>query len=138
MDLVAYVPDWMKTVGLNQQSRLLYPCAEEVAHPIDKVLADQNILCQRWHVYRTIPVDRFTNKVESALHRGEFDGVLLYSPRTAHTFVQLLLQSNITIKDMRIYALSQQIVDILPKSLRNNAKFPSTPQESALLDLIGR
>jgi len=137
LDLIAKVPDWMEQNNLEASSQLLYPGAETAAHDVAKLLSDLAINCHRWIVYRALPANQFSPRVKNALRHGDFDAVLLYSKRTAHTFVQLMRQNEISMVGLRAYVLSSEILDSLPEELKSNARCASQPSENELLGLIG-
>ncbi len=137
LDLIDEIPNWMAQNGLPTDARLLYPCAETVAHDISHHLSKNNIQCDRWIVYRSSPAAQFSLSTQNALKRGEIDGVLLYSKRTAHTFVQLMQQHKIPMSGLRIYVLSREILQSLPDTLKNLARSAEQPEESELLRQIG-
>lgn len=134
LDLIAQLPTWMERRGISDD--LLYPCAETTAHDLSDLLAKQGIRCWNWPVYRTEAARDFTAGTKRGLHNRKFDAVLLYSKRTAHTFVQLMQQNNIAMEGLRTYVMSQEIYNALPKELQDHAQYPDIPVETELLNLI--
>ena len=135
LDLVEHVPAWMQKHAIK--GKLLYPCAETTAHDLKALLKIKNIDCESWPVYRAQPVGQLSSAIKQELVNEKFDGVLLYSQRTAHTFVQLMRHNNIAMKGLRAYAMSRDIINVLPKDLQSDARYPTKPRESDLLNLIG-
>ena len=135
LDLVKQLPEWMAQHGLN--GPLVYPCAESTAHDLGALLSAKDISCTHWPVYCSSPTSQFTETTKKALKAKKFDGVLLYSKRTAHTFVQLMQQDDISMVDLHVYLMSYDIFNALPKELQANAHYPDKPTEAGLLNLIG-
>ena len=135
LDLVDHLPEWMNRHGL--EGHLLYPCAETTAHDLPAILERQRITCQAWPVYRAQPATDFTEKTKQGLRNGKFDAILLYSKRTAHTFVQLMQQNKFAMEGLRTYVMSKDIYEALPKELQDHAQYPDSPVEADLLNLIG-
>lgn len=138
LDLVAQVPDWMETMSLPQSARLLYPCAEQIAHDLTTLLTEKRLNCRSWPVYRTLPRECFSQTAADQLQADLIDCVLLYSRRTAQTFVRLMNECELPMKKLLILALSRDIVDSLPDELRPTARFPDRPRESDLLALLDK
>ncbi|MEP1207081.1 MAG: uroporphyrinogen-III synthase [Rhizobiaceae bacterium] len=136
VDLTEAVPAWMTQNNLSDSAHLLYPSAETVAHDVVELLANKAISCHRWTVYRASPATQFTDPTKTALNRGEIDAVLLYSKRTAHTFVQLMRKAEIPMNGLRAYVLSLDILETLPKEMKSHARSANQPDEDSLLDLI--
>ena len=134
LDLVAHLPTWMEQNGLN--GSLLYPCAETTAHNLNEVLAERGISCLHWPVYRTDAAKDFSRTAKQGLQNSHFDAVLLYSRRTAHTFVQLMRNNNLAMEGLRTYVMSKDIYEALPKELQTHAQYPNRPAEADLLHLI--
>ena len=113
---------------------LLYPCAEQTAHDLPKLLSKGGIACTPWPVYRAIEADAFTDSTHQALANNEIDGVLLYSARTARCFARLLNDSHLN--SPSLFVLSRDIAQSLPTSLQRKCHFPEKPDEAALLALL--
>jgi len=136
LDLIERAPAWLADNKLGRQARLIYPCAEVTARDLTELLSLSHIDCVTWPVYRTTSPARLSNSVETRLRAGKIDGVLLYSKRTAHTFVELMLQAEISIKGLRAFVLSREIYDALPEDLKANTEYPLQPDETALMQLV--
>lgn len=135
LDLATQFPDWAKQQGLSPTDTVLYPCAEETAHDLQSLLkkfAD----CIAWPVYRTVQIDTLSDDVASQLKNGQIDGVLLYSARTAQSFVSSLKRASIDGSAVRTYVLSKDIFNTLPEDMRSKSKYPERPEERLLLDLL--
>ncbi|NKB51566.1 MAG: hypothetical protein GKR97_04975 [Rhizobiaceae bacterium] len=137
LNLVDAVPDWMSQNNLSNTAQLLYPAAETIAQDVAGLLLKQSISVHRWTVYRAEPVSCFSTQAQIALKNGEIDVVLLYSKRTAHTFVQLMEQNEIPMTKLTAYVLSREISKALPDDLKNQTRCAKQPSETELLKLIG-
>jgi uroporphyrinogen-III synthase len=69
---------------------LLHLSAEKVREGLAEDLAAAGFAVRRQAVYRAEPARALTPGTVAALHRGEIDAALLFSPRTARTFVALI------------------------------------------------
>lgn len=136
LDIVARVPDWMSSKNLTRTDRLLYPCAEVHAQDIAGLLLDQGIQCDPWPVYRSVAKSKFSSACRIALENGEICSVLLYSKRTAHTFVELMRKHKLPMNDIHAFVLSRDIHENLPKELKVRAKFPDHPNEQSMMKLL--
>lgn len=134
IELIGHLPQWMNQHQVS--GRLLYPCAQKTAHDLESLLAEKQICCVQWPVYRTQPTDQFSQSTLQGLRSNDFDAVLLYSKRTAHTFVQLMRQNNIAMEGLHTYVMSQDIYEALPKELQEHAQYPDNPVETDLLNLF--
>ena len=136
LDLIAAVPDWIAEKNLSVESRFLYPCAETYAQDIPGLLLNKGIRCDAWPVYRSIARSEFSKPCKIALKTGSISAVLLYSKRTAHTFVELMCKHKLPMTDMNAFVLSREIYEILPKEMKVRTKYPDRPDETSLMKLL--
>ncbi|TYC53455.1 uroporphyrinogen-III synthase [Rhodobacterales bacterium] len=89
---------------------VLYPAARDRAGDLEGILSLGGLSCQTVAVYRMAPVERLSPDIVSALDAAAYDGISIYSRRTAETFVTLLkvhvLEDRLS--NMRIFAISKQ------------------------------
>lgn len=114
---------------------LLYPAAVDRAGHWPERLIAAGFTLSLVETYRMDPVARLPNRVEDDLHQGRIDGILLYSPRTAKTFVELVgrLDPQPLLDHLSIYALSPNVACALTFG---TAFIASEPTDDALLALI--
>jgi uroporphyrinogen-III synthase len=94
---------------------LLYPAAVDRAGNWPERLIAAGHALSLVEVYRMDPATRLPDSVANDLRQRRIDGVLLYSPRTAKTFVQLVagLNPQPPVDDLPIYTLSETIASML-------------------------
>ncbi|WP_269585258.1 uroporphyrinogen-III synthase [Roseibium sp. Sym1] len=120
--------------GLEPGS-VLYPAAEDRAGELDEVLAGGKMSCRTVAVYRMVPVETVPQELIEALSGEAYDGVLIYSKRTAEA-LRSLLRAGVPgdkFSRMPVYALSKQAGEPLSEAMR--VKVASAPNENALLEL---
>lgn len=120
----------------DEDHPFLYPCAQQTARDLPALLSQRGLSCRPWLVYRTVPVPRFTEETARALRQGEFDGVLLYSPKTARRFSQLFDQLDARAPVPASYVLSEAIRDALSPRFRSACHVAAEPHERALRFLL--
>ncbi|MET1415788.1 uroporphyrinogen-III synthase [Roseibium sp. HPY-6] len=114
---------------------VLYPAAQDRSGDLEEVLAQANIECRTVPVYKMNEAVDFPGRVEERLRAGSYDGVLIYSKRTAATLMHLLGQRGLDhiISNLRIYAISQQAAEPLSDYMK--VEVAEDPCENALLEL---
>lgn len=68
----------------------LYLRAQHAAVPVETLLSQKGILTHPVRIYTTRKMEALDAAAENALRTGALDAVLLYSKRTAETFIELL------------------------------------------------
>jgi uroporphyrinogen-III synthase len=87
-------------------------------------------------LYDAVPAALLDTVAEAAIAGGEVDGVLLYSPRSARTWIGLVVAAGLASEATRLrhYCLSQNVAAVLGKD------YPTLvaprPEEDALLSLL--
>jgi len=94
---------------------VLYPAAVDRAGRWPDRLTAAGFTLSLVEIYRMDPVAVLPDPVANDLHQGRIDGVLLYSPRTAKTFVELVarLDPQPRLDHLSIYALSANVASVL-------------------------
>lgn len=116
--------------------KVLYPAARDRSSDIEAFLRENGIGCETVVVYRTAAAGALAEDVRARLCDGGYDGVLIYSRRTAETFLQLLGSScpDPVFSGLRAFAISQQAAEPLSGYMRVEAA--DEPSEKALLELV--
>jgi len=114
---------------------LLYPAAVDRAGQWPERLAAAGFTISLAEIYRMDPVASLPDSVVADLHQGRLDGVLLYSPRTAKTFVQrvVALDPQPPADHLSIYTLSPNVASSVTFGRIFTAPEPT---DDALLALI--
>ena len=117
------------------QGIVLYPAAKDRAGDLEDALTNGGVSCKTLVVYKMDAAMRLPEDVEAKLVASQYEGVLVFSRRTAETFLQLLKNSRLdhVLSSLRIYAISHQAAE--PLSNHMEVKVAERPCEKALLDL---
>jgi uroporphyrinogen-III synthase len=91
-------------------------------------------------VYRTVAAERFPPDVATALARGEIDGVLHFSRRSAQAYVDCAKCGGIVEAALAVrhFCLSRQVSEPLAAAAAAEIRIAPRPEETALIDLVGR
>ena len=116
-------------------STVLYPCVLRPAFDLKSALEEHGITCLPWPLYAMEDATAFAPQVADMLRTSAFDGVLLYSARTARRFAQLLKAEKLRAPS-QIFALSQAICEALPDELGSHCIHAQQPNEQALRLLL--
>lgn len=113
---------------------VLYPCALKTAHHAAKLAQKNGFRCTAIPVYATQPVKSLPNKLHAAWLSGTLDAVLLYSPRTAEAFAQLV--SHLPKHPPILGCLSEAIAKALPDAWQQHALWPDLPVQDRLFEQL--
>jgi len=127
--------------GLRQpeDGALLHISGAVRAGNLAEVLSAKGYTVEHAALYEAVAATEFSAATRAALAGGGLDGVLLFSPRTAKQFVQLIQAADLSDQAARLRAwcLSRAVADALaplPLAARNVA---AEPTQASLLALIG-
>jgi len=117
---------------------LVHVAGSHVAGDLAGRLGEAGFTYRREAVYRAQPASAFSENTRRALAEGGLDGVLLYSPRTAAIFAELIQAVGLApqLAEVTAYCLSPAVADkaaLLPWLRIDVAEKPDQP---ALLDLL--
>ncbi|WP_299818862.1 uroporphyrinogen-III synthase [uncultured Roseibium sp.] len=115
---------------------VFYPAAHDRAGDLESFLKTGNLACRTQVVYRMDPAEKLPAGIVSGLSGAIYDGVLVYSRRTAETLLSLLKASGLdgAAPGLKIYAISSHAAEPLAGFMRVHVA--SAPCETALLDLV--
>nr|WP_319384396.1 uroporphyrinogen-III synthase [uncultured Roseibium sp.] len=115
---------------------VLYPAAQDRSGDIDAVLRENGIGSETVVVYRMAAAGALADDVRERLCEGGYNGVLVYSRRTAETLLQLLRSScpEAVFSELCVFAISQQAAE--PLSGHMCVEAADVPSEKALLELV--
>jgi len=88
-----------------------------------------------WQAYRAIPAGNFSAGIAGALMQGEFDAILVFSPRTAGTLGQLIARHGLKTCCARLTAicLSEAVAEPLKPFGWQKLVFAAAPTEDAVI-----
>ncbi len=115
---------------------VLYPAAEERAGDLEGLLAEGGVSCRLQVVYRMEAVADLPQEVAQAMATAAYDGVLVYSRRTAEVLGDLVNARGLEeiFSAVPVYAISQQASG--PLSGHKKVHVANAPNETALLSLV--
>lgn len=122
---------------LKNAGPILYPAARDRAGALAGGLFAQGYDVRTVEAYRADPVTRFDPDVRDALVRGQIDGVLLYSGRTAKTLKALAAAEGISdsLARPQYFLISRHVAGIVA-DLSARIQVAERPDEDSLLALI--
>jgi uroporphyrinogen-III synthase len=128
-----------RRIGSPAATPLLYLTGEDIAVDIAPELAATGIRLERLVAYRTSQRAALSHAAANAIERGEIDGVLLMSPRTAATFVDLVTRAALVAaaRRLRYFCLSAEVAAALRTLAPDVICTPHQPSSEALLALVG-
>jgi uroporphyrinogen-III synthase len=134
-DLVAIVAREMAGAA----APLLYLAGEERSVDLGAELARHGLKVRTVIVYRAAAAERLPSEAEQAISAGELDGVLHYSPRSAETFLRCAAAADLRASALSLmhFCLSAQVAEPF-FAVATQVRVAPTPDEEALLDLVGR
>jgi uroporphyrinogen-III synthase len=118
---------------------LLYPAGEDRRVDLGAELARHGLKVRTVVVYRAAAAERLPSEAEQAIAAGELDGVLHYSRRSAETFLRCAAAADLRASALALmhFCLSAQVAEPF-FAVATQVRVAPTPDEEALLDLVGR
>lgn len=109
-----------------------------LAGDLKGMLESQGISVFRTALYDARKTEELTASTAERIARAEIDGVLLYSPRTAETFAELIARAGLTNACTRIvaYCLSQAVADRVSHLPWRDMQVAAQPTQADMLSLI--
>lgn len=121
-----------------EDGEVLHLAGEDTAGDLAGSLERSGLSLRRVVVYRARPARQFSEAAVEALKNGDLDGILLFSPRTATTFTQLLAREALTegCSELDLYALSQAVSHAVGELTFRHRHIPKYPSQADLLALL--
>lgn len=116
--------------------KVLYLAARDRSSDFEALLDGRGIDCKTVIVYRMVAAAGLADDVRNVACDGGYDGILVYSRRTAETLLQLLNSGcpNLIFSSQRVYAISQRAAE--PLSGYMSVEAADAPSEKALMELV--
>lgn len=114
---------------------LLHPAGTRVAGDLAGRLGNAGFTYRRAVLYGAETAVGLDTDVQAALRQGVMNGVLLYSPRTARTFVDLVEKAGLTAAaaNLTAWCLSAAVADAVAPLAWQNVVTAARPDQDALL-----
>jgi uroporphyrinogen-III synthase len=117
---------------------LLHVAGSVVAGDLAAALRDAGFSCRREMLYEARKVERLPEHAATALREGTFDGVALYSPRTARIFVELVRSARIAkpCAAMTAWCLSAAVAEQAQAVRWRRVAVAARAETAAMVDVI--
>jgi len=118
-----------------KKGKFLHIAGSKVAGDLKGLLEKDGFVYERIVLYRADKAERLSLAVEKEIRMDLIDGVLLYSPRTGTSFVELLEKSDLKnhAKNMVAYGLSAAVGSKIKAVTWKDVKIAASPDQDALL-----
>ncbi|MFZ1416234.1 MAG: uroporphyrinogen-III synthase, partial [Defluviicoccus sp.] len=119
---------------------LLHAAGTAVAGDLAALLTEAGFSCRREVLYRARTAEALSEQTAAALRDGALAGVLLYSPRTAATFVRLVTVDNLAAHCARLdaFCLSAAVAAAVRPVPWRSIVVAAGPTEAALVAAVAR
>lgn len=117
---------------------ILYPAPRDRAGDVEGRLAESGFAVRAVEAYRAIAAERISDELREAILRGEIDGALFFSRRTAVIFRDLVKDAGLSaaLRAMRLFALSAQVAGPLKELPSAGLRVASRPDGESLFSLL--
>lgn len=124
--------------GVAAPGPVLHLSGDKISFDLEPPLGEAGIPFARETVYRSQPVARLPAQVAERLRRGGYDGVILMSPLTADTYVELVLANGLAdgARAAEYLCLSRGIAGRLAPLGAKHVKVTAKPNIEEMLALI--
>ena len=114
---------------------LLHVAGETMAGDLGGLITGAGFAYRRHVLYEAAPAERFTEAAARAIVRGEVDGVVFFSPRTAAIFVSLVASQELTEAGpgMVAYCLSPAVAERARLMTWRRVVTAARPNQEALI-----
>ena len=115
-----------------------HAAASKLAGDLSGMLSDRGFKYVRGILYESIHTENFTDQTIKAIRGGNVDAVLLFSPRTARSFVANLEKANLADKSqgLSLFCLSLNVENEIRNYDWKLVATPAKPNQQALLKLL--
>ena len=127
--------DLTETIKKNPPTRLLWLSGEDISYDIKAGLEADNIVCERYPLYKAELVDDFTPTALKALKAGDIGVVLIHSARTGEQFKKLIERYHLRSvqRNMAVVAISEEVARLFGADWGNNVRVAKEPKREAML-----
>ncbi len=116
---------------------LVHVSGSAVAGDLAVHLAANRFTVRRAVLYQARPVAALSPAAAAALNGGAIHAVLLFSPRTAASFVRLAGESSVALAGLRALCLSRAVADQAAAASWGAIEVAARPDQESLLALVG-
>ena len=126
------------------QGPVFYPSGTTISGDLKARLEQEGFTCVRLPLYEAVPAGGLSPEAIAGIGNQSFDGVFLYSPRSARTWAKCLAAAGLSqaASSLTHYCLSTAVADALNTERSNGTPFTNLtispePNEDSLLGSIG-
>ncbi len=119
--------------------KLLHVSGKAAAGDLQALLAARGYDVERIIGYEAVRANFFSDESLAAFRNSEIDAVMLYSPRTAMIFTELVQGAKLEnmMKNVIFFCLSKAVAKKLAGSGAGDIRVAGEPNQNALLELVG-
>lgn len=117
---------------------LMHVSGTVVARELKDLLQDDGFSVFRVRLYESEPATQFDAATIAHMRKGEIEGVLFYSPRSAQVFSDLVIENSLTetCRHIRALCLSEAVAEVADKLPWKIIKVAAAPSQMAMLELL--
>lgn len=121
-----------------EQGIVMHVSGTVVARELKDLLQMNGFSVFRVRLYESEPATQLAERTIAQFSKGELDGVLFYSPRTAQIFTDLIIENRLTeaCRRVRALCLSEAVAEVADKLPWRSVKVAAAPSQTAMLALL--
>lgn len=121
-----------------EDGALLHVAGTKVAGDLAGRLEKAGFTYQRARLYHAAKAENLSGEGIQSIRDGNLDGVVLYSPRTAESFVELLEKAELgdSTHVMTVFCLSQAVAEKVGKLTWGQVVIAETPDQVAMIESV--
>ncbi|MSP43167.1 MAG: uroporphyrinogen-III synthase [Alphaproteobacteria bacterium] len=123
-----------------EEGILMHVSGTVVARELKDLLQKESFNVFRVRLYESEPATQLGEHTIAHFNKGEVDGVLFYSPRTAQIFTDLVVENRLTeaCRRVRALCLSEAVAEVADKLPWRAVKVADAPSQDAMLSLLAQ
>jgi len=135
---VEALADLVRSQGGRVDGELLHCAGTKIAGDLGGLLESYGYTYRRECLYEAVKVRHLNPQTITGFKAGQIDGVLLYSPRTAVIFVDLVRQAKLEpfMKQVTAYCLSRNVEIKIADLVWKSCRVAAVPEQDVLVSLI--
>lgn len=124
--------------NIPNTKRLHYPRGADIAFDLEEALLEKGYNVQAYITYKAQALDAFSAPIQEAFQNQEISHILLYSPRSARVFNQLMANHDLddSLSYTKILCLSDSMLGCLDQKLLKTVEVSEAPNQESLLELL--
>lgn len=117
---------------------LMHVSGTVVARELKDLLQEDGFSVFRVRLYESEPATRLSPQTLTHMRRGEIEGALFYSPRSAQIFSDLIIENSLTesCRQIRALCLSEAVAEVADRLPWKHIRVAAAPSQVAMLELL--